>query len=120
VRKHAVVVRLLHGQPWAEDAARPHGPSHEKRYGGGLVLGIASKSAQSDLHGPAQSLATRNHRKTVHGLQRHSVVLRQRRPRSEHKAAGIVEAVLHHVQPGLLRKPGRSAVSTAGNSHCLE
>lgn len=111
MRKHSVVVRLLHGEPGAEDAARAHGPAHEERHGGGQVLGRAPKSAQSQLHGPVQPSAARDRRKTVHRLQRHIVVLHQRRPRGQHKAVGVAEAVLHHVQPGVLRKPGRSAVS---------
>lgn len=45
VWKHTVVVRLLHGQPRAEDVARAHGTPHEERHGGCGVLGIASKSA---------------------------------------------------------------------------
>lgn len=45
VWKRTVVVRLLHGQSRAEDVASAHGTAHEERYGGGGVLGIASKSA---------------------------------------------------------------------------
>jgi len=102
VRKRTVDFRLLHGQPRAEDAARAHGTAHEECHGGGRVLGIAPESAQSQLHGTAKSFATRNHRKTVYRPQRHSIVLHQRRHRSEHKAVGIAQAVLHHVQFGLL------------------
>lgn len=88
-RKHTFVVRLLHGEPRIEDAASAHGTAHEECHGGSRVLGIASESAQSELHGPAQSQATRNHQKTVYRPQRNSVVLHQRRHRSEHEAVGI-------------------------------
>lgn len=111
VWQYSIGIRLLFGHTRFENPSCQDGSAHEKRDGSGQVLGIASESTQCPLHGITRPSATRYRRESIYRLQRHVVVLHQRRNRREHETVGITEAISHHVQPRVLREFSRPAVS---------
>lgn len=78
-RQYSVVVRLLSGEPRTKNATRAYGATHAQRDRRGRIPGVAPDGAPRELHGPVEPPAARHRQATVHGPQRHRVVLSERR-----------------------------------------